>query len=233
MAVDLRGVVTVLLPGTGSDEQYLERAFADPLSAVGAHLVAIRPEPGALVAGYVRALERAAGDGPIAVGGVSLGAAVAAGWALAHPDAVVAVLAALPPWTGAPGDAPGAVSARHTAAELRRAGLASTTAAMRASSPPWLADELARSWQRQWPDLPEALDEAAGFIAPGAADLGRLTVPMGVAGAPDDAIHPLAVAQQWAASAPRAALRTVTLDRCGTEPAILGRACLDALRAAG
>ncbi len=233
MSVDLRGVVAVLLPGTGSDDEYLKRAFADPLRAVGARLVAVRPEPAALLAGYLRALEQAAADGPIAVGGVSLGAAMAAGWALDHPGAVVAVLAALPPWTGAPDDAPGAVAARYTAAELRRAGLAATTAAMRVSSPPWLADELARSWQRQWPDLPGALEEAAGFVAPGAADLGRLQPPMGVAAAPDDPIHPLAVAQQWVAAAPRAALRTVTLERLGADPAALGRACLDALGAAG
>lgn len=233
MPVDLRGVVTVLLPGTGSDDEYLTRAFADPLRAVGARVVAVRPEPAALLAGYVRALQQAAAGGPIAVGGVSLGAAVAAGWALEHPSDVVAVLAALPPWTGAPGEAPGAVSARYTAAELRRAGLAATTAAMRASSPPWLADELARSWQRQWPDLPEALEEAAGFIAPDAAGLSRLQAPMGVAAAPDDPIHPLAIAQQWVAAAPRAALRTVTLERLGADPAALGRACLDALSATG
>lgn len=233
MPVDLHGVVTVLLPGTGSDDQYLERAFGEPLRAAGAHLVAVRPEPAALLDGYVRALQQAAESGPIAVGGVSLGAAVAAGWALAHPDDVVAVLAALPPWTGAPGDAAGAVAARHTAAELRRTGLAATTAAMRASSPPWLADELARSWQRQWPHLPEALDEAAGFIAPGTEDLGRLRAPMGVAAAPDDPIHPLQVAQQWAAAAPHAGLRTVSLDTFGADPAALGRACLDALSTAG
>lgn len=233
MPVDLRGVVTVLLPGTGSDDEYLTRAFADPLRAVGAQVVAVRPEPAALLAGYVRALQQAAAGGPIAVGGVSLGAAVAAGWALEHPTDVVAVLAALPPWTGAPGEAPGAVSARYTAAELRRAGLAATTAAMRASSPPWLADELTRSWQRQWPDLPEALEEAAGFIAPDAAGLSRLQAPMGVAAAPDDPIHPLAIAQQWVAAAPRAALRTVTLERLGADPAALGRACLDALSATG
>ena len=115
----------------------------------------------------------------------------------------------------------------------RRAGLDATTSAMRSSSPHWLADELARSWRRQWPDLPGALEEAAGFIAPDAAGLSRLQAPMGVAAAPDDPIHPLAIAQQWVASAPRAALRTVTLQRLGADPAALGRACLDALSATG
>ena len=54
-----------------------------------------------------------------------------------------------------------------------------------------------------------------------------------MAAAPDDPIHPLAVAQQWAAAAPRAALRTVTLEQFGADPAALGAACLDALAAAG
>lgn len=233
MPVDLRGVVTVLLAGTGSDEQYVSRAFGAPLRAAGARLVAVRPDPRALLAGYTQALDDAAAGGPIAVGGISLGAAVAAGWALGHPERTVAVLAALPPWTGAPGGAPGAVSARHTAAELRRAGLDATTSAMRSSSPHWLADELARSWRRQWPDLPDAMDQAAGFVAPTAAQLQTLRPPMGVAAAPDDPIHPLAVAQQWAAAAPRAALRTVTLEQFGADPAALGAACLDALAAAG
>lgn len=231
--MDLRGVQTVLLAGTGSDDEYLMRVFGDPLRRIGAVPRAVRPTPTALVAGYRAALSAAADDGPIAVAGVSLGAAVAADWALAHPGRVLAVLAALPPWTGAPGDAPGALSARHTAEQLRRDGLAATTEAMRCSSPEWLAEELTRSWQRQWPDLPDALEEAAGFDAPTVAALGGLTAPMGVAGAPDDPIHPLAVARAWAAAAPRAALRTVTLSRFGPYPAALGAACVGALAAVG
>ena len=31
MAVNLRGVTTVLLPGTGSDDDYVYRAFSDAL----------------------------------------------------------------------------------------------------------------------------------------------------------------------------------------------------------
>ncbi len=221
--------MTVLLPGTGSDDDYLRRAFDEPLRECGARPAPVRPRPQSLLPGYLRALEDAAAAGPIAVGGVSLGAAVAATWALAHPERTVAVLAALPPWTGAPGSAPAAVSARHTAAELRRTGLAAVTTAMRASSPGWLADELARSWQRQWPDLPDALEEAAGYVAPTADQLRLLRPPMGVAGAPDDLVHPLCVAQEWATAAPRAALRTVRLDQFGPDPTALGRACLAAL----
>ena len=226
----MRGVVTVLLPGTGSDDDYLRRVFAGPLERAGATLVAVAPDPDDLLEGYRAALDSAAAGGPIAVGGVSLGAAVAVSWALAHPDTTIAVLAVLPPWTGAPGDAPAARSARHTAAMLRHDGLDAVTAAMRDSSPGWLADELARSWRRQWPGLPDAMEAAAGYPAPDTAALRRLSVPMAVVGAPDDAVHPLSVAQHWARSAPRAALGTVTLEQFGPDPQALGAACLAALQ---
>ncbi len=107
MAIDLRGVTAVLLPGTGSDDDYVARAFAAPLHAAGARLVAPPPEPGRLIEGYWVAMDAAAQDGPIAVGGVSIGAAVSLTWALRHPDRTVAVLAALPAWTGEPGERPG------------------------------------------------------------------------------------------------------------------------------
>lgn len=234
----MRGVVTVLLPGTGSDDDYLTRALAGPLEQAGAVVVSVTPEPGRLVNGYLEALDRAlnaalekSGDsGRIAVGGVSLGAALAARWASTHPRHTVAVLAVLPPWTGAPGGAPAAVSARHTAATLRRDGLDATTAAMKSSSPQWLADELARSWRRQWPALPDAMEEAAAYAAPDAEDLRRLDVPLAVVAASDDAIHPAQVAADWVSWAPRAAMRTVRLEDFGPRPALLGQACVEALQ---
>lgn len=219
-----------MLPGTGSDDDYIDRAFGSPLRDAGALVVAPPPQPGRLVEGYLAALDAAAQRGAIAVGGVSIGAAVAAGWALRHPDRAVAVLAALPAWTGAPDGAPAALAAHHSAQQLRREGLAATTAQMRASSPQWLGDELARSWRRLWPDLPDAMDAAAAYVAPSRAELARLAAPLGVAAATDDPIHPLEVGVEWAAAAPRAALRTVTLDEIGADPAALGAACLAALR---
>ncbi|ORB70278.1 hypothetical protein [Mycobacterium shinjukuense] len=229
MAVDLRGVTTVLLPGTGSDDDYVYRAFSGPLRAVGAVLVTPAPQPDHLIDGYRAALDEAARTGPIGVGGVSIGAAVAAAWALEHPAHAVAVLAALPPWTGAPRSAPAAQAARDTAARLRCDGLVATTARMRASSPPWLAEELARSWQVQWPQLPDAMEEAAAYIAPSRAQLRRLSAPLAVAAAVDDPIHPLQVGVDWVNAAPRAALRTVTLAEFGADAAALGTACLAAL----
>jgi len=229
MAVNLRGVTTVLLPGTGSDDDYVYRAFSDALHGVGAVVVAPSPQPQRLIDGYRHELDNASRGGPIAVGGVSIGAAVAAAWALAHPGHVVAVLAALPAWTGEPGTAPAALTARHSAAMLRRDGLASATAQMRAGSPAWLADEWTRSWVGQWPALPDAMDEAAGFVAPTCGQLEGLTVPMGVASATDDPVHPVEVGMEWVAAVPRAALRTVTLDEMGADPSVLGAACLAAL----
>jgi pimeloyl-ACP methyl ester carboxylesterase len=103
---------------------------------------------------------------------------------------------------------------------------------MRASSPAWLGDELARSWLGQWPELPDAMDEAAGYVAPSIDEVRRLSVPMGVVGATDDPIHPLEVALEWVAAAPHAALRTVRLDDFGPNPELLGAACLAAVNEA-
>lgn len=229
MVAALRGVTVVLLPGTGSDDEYIHRAFCHPLHRAGAVPVAPVPEPAGLIAGYLTALDRAADRGPIAVGGVSLGAAVATAWALQHPDRTVGVLAALPAWTGDPATAPAGAAARHTAQLLRRDGLAATVTQMRATSPAWLADELTRSWTNQWPQLPDALEDAAGYTAPQLTELRRLSPPLGVAVATDDPVHPPAVGTEWAVAAPRAALHTVTLDQIGADPAALGCACLAAL----
>ncbi|RDH75212.1 alpha/beta hydrolase [Mycolicibacterium moriokaense] len=229
MTVDLRGVTAVLLPGTGSDDDYVYRAFSAALHDVGAVVVTPPPQPDRLIDGYIDELDNASRLGAIAVGGVSIGAAVAVTWALAHPSRAVAVLAALPPWTGAPDAAPAAMAARYSADLLRRDGLVSATSAMRASSPAWLAAELTRSWVGQWPSLPEAMEAASRYVCPTSGELERLAVPMGVAAAVDDPVHPLEVGLEWVAAAPMAALRTVTLDQMGADPRLLGAACVEAL----
>ena len=181
---------------------------------------------------YRQALDDAARSAPIVVGGVSLGAAVAVNWALANPDRTVAVLAALPAWTGSSDDAPAALAARYSAQQLREIGLDAAVAGMRAGSPAWLADELARSWTAQWPALPDAMEEAAGYAGPGTAALAGLRVPMGVVAADGDAVHPVEVAAHWAGTAPHARLRIVELDAMGADPTILGNACFEALQEA-
>jgi pimeloyl-ACP methyl ester carboxylesterase len=73
------------------------------------------------------------------------------------------------------------------------------------------------------------MEAASRYVSPTSAELERLTVPMGVAAATDDPVHPLEVGLEWVAAAPRAALRTVTLDEMGVDPSVLGAACLAAL----
>jgi hypothetical protein len=73
------------------------------------------------------------------------------------------------------------------------------------------------------------MEEAAAYVAPSCADLTRLAAPLAVAAAVDDPIHPHQVAVDWVTAAPRAALRTVTLDQMGADTAALGAACLAAL----
>ncbi len=231
MAVNLHNVTAVLLPGTGSDEDYVYRVFAGALHDAGMTVTTPAPQPDRLITGFIEALDNAAQE-PILVGGVSIGAAIATAWALAHPGRAVAVLAALPPWTGSPDTAPAAAAARQSAHLLRRDGLASTVAQLRATSPRWLAEELTRSWVGQWPSLPGAMEQAASYVAPTCAELESLSAPMGVAAAIDDPIHPVEVAIEWVSAAPRAALHTITLAELGADPSALGAACLAALREA-
>ena len=233
MAMNLHGATAVLLPGTGSDDDYVHRVFSPTLHGLGVSVVTPPPRPDRLLDGYVDDLDEAARSGPILVGGVSIGAAVAVAWALRHPAATLGVLAALPAWTGSPEGAPAALTARHTAELLLRDGLGATVAGMRDSSPAWLAEELTRSWAGQWPGLPDAMLAAAAFVAPTSVELEALAVPMGVAAATDDAVHPVEVALEWVSAAPRSALRTVTLNAMGADPTVLGDACVAALLDAG
>ncbi|WP_016935763.1 alpha/beta fold hydrolase, partial [Rhodococcus sp. R1101] len=208
---------------------FAEKAFGPGLRRRGITPIAVDPDPRGVVASYVAALDDAAENGPLLVGGVSIGAAVALRWAFDNPGRVVGVLAALPAWTGDPLDSPAAGSARWTASELRTHGLEAVTATMTASSPSWLARELTRSWSAQWPDLPSALDEAACYRALDVDELRAVGTPVGIAAAVDDAVHPLEVGRRWAREIPRAQLATVTLEQIGDDPSVLGRLCLTAL----
>ncbi|MFD4368289.1 alpha/beta hydrolase [Rhodococcus sp. NPDC058521] len=220
----------VVLPGTGSDADFVDRTFAPALTAAGVRVVPVEPDPRRVVGSYRDALRSATAEaGSILVGGVSIGAAVALEWAAEHPATTFGVLAGLPAWTGRPHDAPAAASARFTSDRLGEMGLEAVTADMIESSPPWLGRELAKSWRSQWPGLPDALREAAEYHALDKVQLAELTVPVGIAAAVDDAVHPIGVACEWAARIPRAALAALTLDEIGADPSALGRAAFTAL----
>jgi pimeloyl-ACP methyl ester carboxylesterase len=216
------------------------------LRSVGVMLVAPEPDRSDLVVRrYRTALDQAlsvAAATPgarLLVGGISLGAQVAASWAAerleADPDLPIAgLLLALPAWSGPPEGAPAAAAARATAMTVRAQGLDAAIAAARAGSPAWLADELQRAWRGYGPALADVLDAAASAPGPTPGSLGGLDVPVGVAALRDDPVHPLAVARSWTGLLPRAALVTSRLDVFGADPGVLGRAAvLGWLRARG
>jgi pimeloyl-ACP methyl ester carboxylesterase len=224
----------LLLPGSGSDVVFLGRAFSAALAAVGVRAVALEPDPSAVAESGRRSLDEAAEEpGPLLVGGVSLGAAVAAGWALGHPGRAGGLLLALPAWWGAPAGAAAALLAAHSAERLRELGLLGALAEVDAGSPPWLAAELRRAWSHQWPHLPAALDEAAAHLAPTVTELATLEVPIGLVAAVDDPVHPVAVALELATAAPAVRLELVTLVELGADPGSLGRAAVRAWQQAG
>ncbi len=219
----------VALPGTGSDAAFARRAFGPASAARGLEFVAVEPDPRRVVASCRAALDAAADSAPVLAAGISLGAAIALEWAAEHPDRVVGVVAALPAWTGSDTAAcPAALSAAATAAQLRADGLATVLDRMRSSSPRWLADALTQSWRAQWPDLPQALEEAADYKWPDVERLATFEPPLAVVAAVDDPVHPAAVAEEWATAAPHSHLHRITLEELGADPAILGHAGLGA-----
>ena len=233
----VRPTVAALLPGSGSDHVFVTAVFAQPLAALGIRLVAAPPAAGASVVEGMRRSLDSVGDPRALVGGISLGAQVAARWAAANPGGCAGLLLALPGWTGVPAGPvapPAAAAALASAAAVRRDGVPRTLAAVRASAPVrWVAEELDRAWRAHGDHLADALQAAAAAPGPTPAELGRLAAPAGVAALADDPLHPHAVAAHWATAIPRAALVTTTLAALGRDRAALGRAAVLAwLRAA-
>ncbi|WP_018684673.1 alpha/beta fold hydrolase [Actinokineospora enzanensis] len=222
--------VAVLLPGTGSDEVFVRDVFSRPLRAVGLRLCAPRPQPGKdLVKAYLAALDAAAADGQVIVGGISLGAHLAAGWALRNPDRCAGLLLALPAWSGCPtADTPAALAARYSAADVRARGTAAALASATAGVPGWLAAELSRAWTGYGSGLADALEIGAEHPAPALAELAMIMAPAGVAGCVDDPVHPVEVARSWTAALPNGRLNETRLALVGADPAALGRAAVQA-----
>ncbi|MDL9936394.1 alpha/beta hydrolase [Gordonia sp. ABSL1-1] len=216
----------VAIPGTGSDADYAARAFGPAAAALGVELIGSEPSSD-LVDGHLRVLDRAvATHGRIIVGGVSIGAAIAVRWALGNDDGGCAgVWAALPAWSGSPEHAIATASARITADGIERDGLDAAIADLHRTSPPWLAQELDRSWRALHPGLVPQLRQAADFYSPTPGDIAMLDVPLVVTAAVDDPIHPIEIGRAWAAAAPRSALVEVTLAQWGARPALLGDSC--------
>jgi len=236
------GPVAVLLAGAGSSAAFVRRAFGPALA--DHELVAVRPVPGpTVVAAAVAALDAAAvayGPRLRLVGGVSLGAHVAARWAAgrATPWAarlgarrdLAGLLLALPAWTGAPGSVAAATGA--AADQVERLGTAGALAAARAGGVDWVAAELAAAWPAYGDRLAATLRAAAATPGPSVAELRALDLPVGLVAFADDPLHPLAVAEEWTALLPRAGLRRLYLADLAADRSPLGTAAVRGLLAA-
>jgi pimeloyl-ACP methyl ester carboxylesterase len=139
------------------------------------------------------------------------------------------VVVALPAWT----DRPGAVAAATAASAdlVERLGTAGALAAA-GTAVGWVAAELAAAWPAYGDGLAASLRAAAAAPGPTLAELAAIAVPVGLAAFADDPLHPVAVARQWAAAIPRAALRELPRTAPAADRSALGAAALTALHSA-
>jgi hypothetical protein len=231
----------VVLPGTASSGRFVTAAFGPALAAAGFRLATLDPPAGENPLGSWRSALTALVEErrPALVGGVSLGAHLAAEWLVRHGRTagwrVEGLLVALPGWLGRPdADTPAVAAALASAALVEREGLAGALRAATAGVPGWLAEELRRSWSRYRPDeLCATLRATADAPAPTPTDLAGLAdVPVGVAGLSDDPVHPVAVARGWAEHARRSGYVERPMSAMSVDPSALGAAALTAWRQA-
>jgi pimeloyl-ACP methyl ester carboxylesterase len=238
----------IVVHGVGSSARFVVEAFAGPVVAAGGRLVtydlrghgASTPvtDPTAHRlddhVGDLAALVADLAGPPAVLGGVSLGghAAVRAADRGVEADAV---LACLPAWTG-----PATVGAgphAAVAAEVRRVGIGTVLDRLRADTTmlAWLRDTLTTDYARHDPaSLTAALLALDGGDAPSEDELRHLVDhPLAVVGWPDDPGHPLAVAERWAALAPRSCLGQLALADLHGSRARLGEVAIVTLARLG
>jgi pimeloyl-ACP methyl ester carboxylesterase len=232
------GRCAVILPGSASTGEFAARALGPALAALG--LATVSADPAALgdPDAQLGALDAAVREwDPVLVGGVSLGAHLAARWAAGRsPGRVAGLLLVMPAWTGEPG--PVAAASAAAAGEVERAGIGPVLARIAAGAAPesaWVAAELASAWPRYSPGaLVSALRATAASRGPSPTELAAIRVPCGIVALRDDPLHPAAVAREWAATIRVAALTETGLAAAGADRATLGRAAVHAwLRAGG
>ncbi|HEX6756548.1 MAG TPA: alpha/beta hydrolase [Mycobacteriales bacterium] len=223
--------VAVLLPGAGSSADFVARAFGPPLTERGYALVSVPPVPGpGVVSAAFSALDEALEEyGPRLrlVGGVSLGAHVSARWAVVHQGVLAGLLLAFPAWTGEPG--PVAAATAAAADRVATLGTAGALAVAGSGGVGWVAEELAAAWPAYGGELAATLRAAAAAPGPTRAELAALDLPVGLAACEDDPLHPLAVAEEWAAAVSIARVARLRLATLAPDRALLGAATLTAL----
>lgn len=156
--------------------------------------------------------------GPLPVGGISMGAAIALRLAVVRPDLVSALVVARPAWVTAaapdtmrPNAEVGALLAGHAAPEARALFERSETAARLAADGPDNLASLRGFFGRAPREVTAALLTRVSADGPGVSDgqVSGLRVPTLVIGHRRDVIHPLATAQALAALIPGARLAVI------------------------
>lgn len=222
--------VAVLAHGSGSTGAFLRRAFGPDLLAAGWRLAVVEDRTGS-VSEVERALATAASRTCVAlVGGVSLGAHAAVRWAAGHRHRdPMALLLVMPAWTGEPG--PVAAASSAAADRVEEVGVDAALRELRDGS--WVAEELAAAWPEYGSALAAALHATAGSSGPSLDELRRIDVPTALVSVRGDALHPTAVAEEWAGLIPGAAHVVLDPDEPGRDLRSLGRAAVNALCQAG
>lgn len=224
----------MLLHGAGTDRASALRLLA---SALPPGVEPMAETHDGSIASAVAAVDRLdqalrdAGRTLQTVGGISVGAHAAATWAARdagrspQPDLVLA----MPAWTGEAG--PIAALTAATADEVARDGIDAILARLVAEAgDDWVVDELVRSWTGADPAaLPAGLRAAAAGAAPTLDGLARIRARTAVVALADDPLHPVEVAEAWAAAIPDARLVVVPRGAPGVDRGALGAAARSVL----
>lgn len=216
------GPIVVLQHGLGGDAAQPTEAF--PQAQGFAHAVLNCRGHGASPAGDLNALTiahftddlaqmiDALPGKPIAVGGISMGAAMALRLAVIRPDLVPALILSRPAWLTANAPAtmhPNAEVGRMIAAGQSADDFARTdTARMLGRQAPDNLASLISFFTRQPPDVTAALLTRISADGPGVtqADLASLAIPTLILGCGEDFVHPLDLAKDLAQLIPGARL---------------------------
>lgn len=215
----------LLAHGAGSTADFLSRAF--PASVTGVRASTHEDRTGSTRAVAAALVGRITPH--TIVGGVSIGAHAAAKAALSSPVGAAGAVFVMPAWIGdPPADSPTA----RSAALIRQHGADHLLAQLRADpklATDWVTTELAWAWPNR-PTLATELATAATEPAPTRTELAALAIPAVVVALADDPIHPLEVAQAWAAALPNAVLMVVERDAPATNRSVFARAALTGWR---
>jgi pimeloyl-ACP methyl ester carboxylesterase len=212
----------VIAHGAGSSADFVWRAFAGPLAAVGYDVVSWDRRTPVEAAGEEFA-NLVAACGATIVGGVSIGATLALRYALTAANLDGALLAMPPPAGAAPTSDP------RDEAPVDPVDMDALIDEVCRTAVPWVADEIRAAWPTYEPAaLMRELRSAAVATTPAAAELAQCRVPAGVVALADDPVHPVAVASMWARVIPAAALETVQLHEPAGDVSVIGAAAVRA-----